>query len=73
MKYDLVVRSQHVITEIGDRPAAVAVKDGKIAKVGAFDEVLDAEQDITSTNRGEPAGKVSKAQLKRRRPVESQP
>jgi len=47
MKYDLVVRSQHVITEIGDRPAAVAVKDGKIAKVGAFDEVLDAEQDIT--------------------------
>ncbi len=47
MQYDRVIRSQHVITEIGDRAAAVAIKDGKIAAIGAFDEKYEALEDIT--------------------------
>jgi len=47
MKYDRVIRSQHVITEIGDRSAAVAIKGGKIAAIGAFDEKYEALEDIT--------------------------
>lgn len=47
MKLDLVVRAQHVITDIGDRPAAVCVKEGKIVKIVGFNDVLDSVQDIT--------------------------
>lgn len=47
MEYDRVIRSRHVITEIGDRSAAVAIKDGKIAAIGAFDEKYETLEDIT--------------------------
>ena len=47
MEFDLVIRSQHVITDIGDRPAAVCVKDGSIVKIGNFDDLLTSKKDIT--------------------------
>lgn len=49
MAFDVVIRSPHVITDIGDRPAAVCVSDGRIVKIAAFDEVLLSEKDITIT------------------------
>ena len=49
MSFDLVIRSTHVISDIGDRPAAVCVSDGRIVKIAAFDEVISAKKDITIT------------------------
>ena len=47
MKFDLVIRSPHVISDIGDRPAAVCVIDGRIVKIAGFDEVVTTKTDIT--------------------------
>ena len=47
MEFDLVIRSQQVITDIGGRPAAVCVKDGKIVKIAGFSDVVKAAQDVT--------------------------
>lgn len=47
MKFDLVIRAQHVITDIGDRPAAVCIKDGKIVKIAGLSDSLSADEDIT--------------------------
>ena len=49
MSFDLVIRSAHVISDIGDRPAAVCVSDGQIVKIAGFDEVLAAKKDLTIT------------------------
>ncbi|MDA2962157.1 MAG: allantoinase AllB [Actinomycetota bacterium] len=49
MRFDLILRSQHVMTDIGDRPAAVCIKDSRIAKIADFDEKLDAKEDLTLT------------------------
>ena len=49
MSFDLVIRSAHVISDIGDRPAAVCVSDGRIVKIAGFDEVIPAKKDITIT------------------------
>ena len=49
MKFDLVIRAQHVITDIGDRPAAVCIKDGKIVKIAGLSDSLSADEDITTT------------------------
>lgn len=49
MEFDLVIRSQQVITDIGDRPAAVCVKNGKIVKIAAFDDVVQTAKDIIIT------------------------
>ena len=37
------------MTDIGDRPAAVCIKDSRIAKIADFDEKLDAKEDLTLT------------------------
>ncbi|ETK36329.1 allantoinase AllB [Microbispora sp. ATCC PTA-5024] len=42
--YDLVVRSRRAVTPEGERPAAVAVRDGRIAEVGAYDDALPARE-----------------------------
>ena len=47
MSFDLVIRSAHVISDIGDRPAAVCVSDGRIVKIAGFDEVVSTKKDIT--------------------------
>ncbi|MEU7891510.1 allantoinase AllB [Nonomuraea sp. NPDC049152] len=44
--YELVVRSRRAITPDGERPAAVAVREGKIAALHAYDAPLDAGQDV---------------------------
>jgi allantoinase len=46
--FDLVVRSRRTITPDGERPAAVAVRDGRIAQIAAYDAPLDAvrEEDL---------------------------
>lgn len=49
-KVDLVLRSQNVMTDIGDRPAAIAIKDGKIVGIGSFDQKYDASEDVTVEN-----------------------
>ena len=49
MSFDLVIRSPHVITDIGDRPAAVCVSDGRIVKIASFDELLTTKKDVTIT------------------------
>ena len=49
MAFDVVIRSPHVITDIGDRPAAVCVSDGRIVKIAGFDDVLHSEKDMTIT------------------------
>jgi len=49
MEFDLVIRSQQVITDIGGRPAAVCVKDGKIVKIAGFSDIVKAKQDLTIT------------------------
>ncbi len=49
MKYDLILRSSQVITDIGDRPASVAIKDGRIAAIGSFAESFDCLKDLTIT------------------------
>ncbi|WP_033345174.1 allantoinase AllB [Catenuloplanes japonicus] len=46
--FDLVVRSRRTITPDGERPAAVAVRDGRIVEVAAYDAPLTAarEEDL---------------------------
>ncbi len=43
--YDLVVRSRRAVLPGGERPAAVAVRDGRIAAVGEYAAVLPTEED----------------------------
>ena len=43
---DLVVRSRRAVTPDGERPAAVAVRDGRIVAVEAYDAAVDAADDI---------------------------
>ncbi|WP_431893162.1 allantoinase AllB [Nonomuraea sp. bgisy101] len=45
-EYELVVRSRVAVTPEGERPAAVAVREGKIAAVHAYDAALDAGRDV---------------------------
>jgi allantoinase len=45
VSFDLVVRSRRAITPEGERPAAVAVRDGRIAAVEAYDAPLPAAVD----------------------------
>ncbi|MBP2702428.1 allantoinase AllB [Microbispora sp. RL4-1S] len=40
--FDLVVRSRRVVTPEGERAAAVAVRDGRIAALGGYDDPLPA-------------------------------
>ncbi len=49
MSFDLVIRSAHVISDIGDRPAAVCVSDGRIVKIAGFEDLLTTKKDITIT------------------------
>ena len=49
MSFDLVIRSAHVISDIGDRPAAVCVSDGRIVKIAGFEDLLNTKKDITIT------------------------
>ncbi|MEV2266143.1 allantoinase AllB [Nonomuraea africana] len=44
-EYDLVVRSRRAVTPDGERPAAVAVRDGGIAALHPYAATLDAAQD----------------------------
>ncbi|MEU4698315.1 allantoinase AllB [Nonomuraea dietziae] len=44
-EYDLVVRSRRAVTPDGERPAAVAVRDGRIAAIHPHDAALDAALD----------------------------
>lgn len=44
--YDLVIRSRRVVTDGEERPAAVAVRDGKIAEVTAYDAPPDAAERV---------------------------
>ncbi|GAA2383926.1 allantoinase AllB [Nonomuraea africana] len=44
-EYDLVVRSRRAVTPDGERPAAVAVRDGRIAALHPYAATLDAAQD----------------------------
>ncbi|GAB7052682.1 allantoinase AllB [Catenuloplanes indicus] len=46
--FDLVVRSRRAITPDGERPAAIAVRDGRIARIAAYDAPLraDREEDL---------------------------
>jgi allantoinase len=44
--YDLVVRSRRTVLPDGERPAAVAVRDGRIAAVAAHDAPLPAHEDV---------------------------
>lgn len=47
MKYDLILRSHQVITNIGDCSASVAIKAGKIAAIESFDAKFDSIKDLT--------------------------
>lgn len=42
MTADVVVRARRVVTPDGERPAAVAVRDGRIAEVAPFDATVSA-------------------------------
>jgi allantoinase len=44
--YDLVVRSRRTVLPDGERPAAVAVRGGRIAAVAAYDAPLAAPEDV---------------------------
>jgi allantoinase len=44
--YDLVIRSRRTVLPDGERPAAVAVRDGRIAAVGAYAAALAADEDV---------------------------
>jgi allantoinase len=44
--YDLVVRSRRTVLPDGERPAAVAVRAGRIAAVAAYDAPLTGRQDV---------------------------
>jgi allantoinase len=45
MTFDLVVRSRRAVTPEGERPAAVAVRGGRIAAVESYDAPLPATED----------------------------
>lgn len=51
MTHDLVIRSTRAVLPDGERPAAVAVRDGRIAAVAPYDAVLPAaaETDLGAT------------------------
>ena len=49
MECDLVIRSAHVITDIGDRAAAVCVHNGRIVKIAGFNDLVTSKKDITIT------------------------
>lgn len=44
--YDLVVRSRRAVTPAGERAAAVAVRDGRIVALHAYDAPLRAGEDV---------------------------
>jgi allantoinase len=44
--YDLVIRSRRTVLPDGERPASVAVRDGRIAAVASYDATLSAEEDV---------------------------
>ncbi|MCT9930169.1 allantoinase AllB [Planotetraspora sp. A-T 1434] len=44
--YDLVVRSRRAVTPGGERPLAVAVRDGRIADLGPYDEPPPARETV---------------------------
>ncbi|MEV0344425.1 allantoinase AllB [Nonomuraea sp. NPDC050680] len=44
--YDLVVRSRRTVTPDGERAASVAVRDGRIAAIGAYGDAIEAAEDI---------------------------
>jgi allantoinase len=44
--YDLVIRSRRTVLPDGERPAAVAVHDGRIAAVGEYGAALAADGDV---------------------------
>ncbi|MCP2339980.1 allantoinase AllB [Actinomadura rupiterrae] len=46
MSYDLVIRSRRAVLPYGERPAAVAVRDGRIAAVGDRDAPLRAAAEV---------------------------
>ncbi|NVI90535.1 allantoinase AllB [Actinomadura sp. BRA 177] len=46
MSYDLVVRSRRAVLPDGERPAAVAVADGRIADIGDHGAVLPAATEV---------------------------
>ncbi len=50
LRYDLVVRSRRTVLPAGEAPAAVAVRDGRIAAVAPYDARLDAvrEEDLAA-------------------------
>ena len=47
-KIDLVLRSQNVMTDIGARPASIAIADGKVVTIGSFDQKYECTNDYTS-------------------------
>lgn len=49
--YDLVVRARRTVLPDGERPAAVAVRDGQIAAVAAYDAPLTAREDVALDDR----------------------
>ncbi|GAA4516344.1 allantoinase AllB [Actinoallomurus oryzae] len=49
--YDLVVRSRRAVLPDGERPAAVAVREGRIAAVAAYDAPLTAREDVDLGDR----------------------
>ena len=49
---DMVLRSRRTVTPDGERPAAVAVRDGRIVAVEAYDAPIDA---VTDTDLGDVA------------------
>ncbi|GLY82238.1 allantoinase AllB [Actinoallomurus iriomotensis] len=51
MTYDLVVRSRRTVLPDGERPAAVGVRDGRIAAVAAYDAPLTAREDVELADR----------------------
>ncbi|WP_372453529.1 allantoinase AllB [Acrocarpospora catenulata] len=44
--YELVLRSRRVVTPEGERALAVAVRDGRIAALGAYDEPMPARTEV---------------------------
>ncbi|NUW39959.1 allantoinase AllB [Nonomuraea rhodomycinica] len=44
--FDLVVRSRRVVTPEGERPAAVAVRDGRIAALHPYEAPLETAEDV---------------------------
>ncbi|MFB4296922.1 allantoinase AllB [Actinomadura sp. NTSP31] len=44
--YDLVIRSRRAVLPDGERPAAVAVADGRVAEIGGYSAELPAASDL---------------------------